>query len=397
MKIITKGKIMLFRLSILLISVTLLIGCNSSEKLLQKGQYDRAIDKAVEKLRKKPNDENELYVLKEAYVKANSFDMDQIEFLEREGREENYVKIFLLYERLDNRQDRIKTLPTSLMSQFTIIDYDEQLIESKSQAAEISYEKGLQYLEQGGRENARRAYYEFERTKSIYSDYKEVNQMLRESQYLGTNQVLFVIENNSQVVLPGRFDTELKKIGMGDLNDRWIQYSVFEDEDQQYDYFIVLNINNINVTPERVEREKTTDTKEIQDGMKYVLDERGNVTKDSLGNDIRVPNMITVEAEVSKVRQVKETMVGGTLDYIDLRTDQLVKTDNIAVTAVFEHTSATYSGDERALSEASKVMVNSEMVPFPTNEMMLIDAATLLKEQAKEIMFRNRRLLSSTY
>lgn len=388
---------MLFRLSILLISVTLLIGCNSSEKLLQKGQYDRAIDKAVEKLRKKPNDENELYVLKEAYVKANSFDMDQIEFLEREGREENYVKIFLLYERLDNRQDRIKTLPTSLMSQFTIIDYDEQLIESKSQAAEISYEKGLQYLEQGGRENARRAYYEFERTKSIYSDYKEVNQMLRESQYLGTNQVLFVIENNSQVVLPGRFDTELKKIGMGDLNDRWIQYSVFEDEDQQYDYFIVLNINNINVTPERVEREKTTDTKEIQDGMKYVLDERGNVTKDSLGNDIRVPNMITVEAEVSKVRQVKETMVGGTLDYIDLRTDQLVKTDNIAVTAVFEHTSATYSGDERALSEASKVMVNSEMVPFPTNEMMLIDAATLLKEQAKEIMFRNRRLLSSTY
>lgn len=388
---------MLNRIFILAITVSLLTGCNSSEKLLQKGQYDRAIDKAVEKLRKKPNDDQELYVLKEAYTKANSFDMDQIEFLEKEGREENYVKIFLLYERLDNRQDRIKTLPTSLMSEFTIIDYDEQLIESKSQAAEISYEKGLQYLELGGRENARRAYYEFERVKSIYSDYREVNQMLREAEYLGTNQVLFVIENNSEVVLPARFESELMKIGLSDLNNNWIQYSVYEDEDQKYDYFIVLNINDINVTPERIEREKITEEKEIQDGTKYVLDERGNVKKDSLGNDIREPNYITVSAEISKARQVKEAMVGGTLDYIDLRTDQLVKTENVGVTALFEHMSASYTGDARALSKESKDMVNSEMAPFPNNKLMLLDAANLLKEHAKEIMYRNRRLLSSAY
>ncbi|MBD3616275.1 MAG: hypothetical protein HUJ22_06830 [Gracilimonas sp.] len=388
---------MLNRIFILAITVSLLTGCNSSEKLLQKGQYDRAIDKAVEKLRKKPNDDQELYVLKEAYTKANSFDMDQIEFLEKEGREENYVKIFLLYERLDNRQDRIKTLPSSLMSEFTIIDYDEQLIESKSQAAEISYEKGLQYLELGGRENARRAYYEFERVKSIYSDYREVNQMLREAEYLGTNQVLFVIENNSEVVLPARFESELMKIGLSDLNNNWIKYSVYEDEDQKYDYFIVLNINDINVTPERIEKEKITEEKEVQDGTKYVLDERGNVKKDSLGNDIREPNYITVSAEISKVRQVKEAIVGGTLDYIDLRTDQLVKTENIGVTALFEHMSASYTGDERALSKESKDMVNSEMAPFPNNELMLLDAANLLKEHAKEIMYRNRRLLSSAY
>ncbi|MEX0723692.1 MAG: hypothetical protein WD053_07435 [Gracilimonas sp.] len=388
---------MIYRVSVAVLAVIFLVGCNSSEKLLQKGQYDRAIDKAVEKLRKKPDNEKELYVLKEAYTKANSFDMDQINFLEREGREENYVKIFLLYESLDNRQDRIKTLPTSLMNEFTLVDYDEQLIESKSQAAEISYEKGLQYLEMGGRENARRAYYEFETTKNIYSDYGDVDEMLRESQYLGTNQVLFVIENNSEVVLPGRFDTELRKIGMSDLNDRWIQYSVFEDEDQQYDYFIVLNINTIDVTPERIETEKITERKEIQDGTKYVLDERGNVRKDSLGNDMREPNMITVEAEISKTRQVKEAMVGGTLDYIDLRTDQLVKTENIGITALFEYLYATYSGDKRALTEASNVMVSSERVEFPTNEAMLIDAATLLKERSKEIMYRNRRLLSSTY
>lgn len=388
---------MIYRLFVLIISVSLFAGCNSSEKLLQKGQYDRAIEKSVKKLRKKPNNDKELYVLKEAYLKANSFDMDQIEFLEREGREENYVRIYQLYQRLDNRQDKIKTLPTSLMDEFTLVDYDEKLIASKEQAAEISYQRGLEYLESGGRENARRAYYEFERVRNIYSDYRDVNELLRESRYLGTNQVLFITENNSEVVLPARFESELMKIGLSELNDRWIQYSVSEDEDIQYDYFIVLNINNISVAPERLERETITEEKEIQDGTKYVLDERGNVKKDSLGNDIRVPNFITVSAEISKVRQVKEAMVGGTLDYVDLRTDQLVKTENIGITAVFEHISASFSGDERALSKESRDLINSEIIPFPGNEAMLLDAANLLKEHTKEIMYRNRNLLSSTY
>ncbi len=387
---------MIKKSSLLLFSLILAAGCVSSEKYLQKGQYDKAINKSVKKLRKDAGNDKELYVLKEAYTKANSFDMDRISFLEKEGRDENYLDIYNLYIRLDNRQDRIKTLPTSLMNEFEIIDYDDRLIASKEQAAEVSYERGLEYLERGDRESARMAYQEFDRVRSIYSNYKDVDAKLRESRYLGTNQVLFVIENNSQSVLPERFDEELRKIGLSDLNGRWIQYSVFEDEELEYDYFVVLNIQNIAVSPERIDREKYTDSKEIQDGTKYVLDERGNVKKDSLGNDIREPNMITVEAEVTQARQWKEGIVGGTIDYVDLRTDQLVKTEAISVTALFEHFSATYAGDERALSDESKKKLGDDRVPFPPSEVMLMDAADLLKNRTKEIMYKNRGLLSST-
>jgi hypothetical protein len=119
--------------------------------------------------------------------------------------------------------------------------------------------------------------------------------------------------------------------------------------------------------------------------------------KDSLGNDIKVPNMVTVAAEVQTQRQFKEASVGGSLDYIDLRTDQLVKSENIGVTAVFENISGSFTGDERALSDESKVIIERNAVPFPNDEYMLMDAATLLKERAKDIMYRNRELLSSTY
>ena len=388
---------MLKRTFVLLFSVILLSGCNSSEKLLQKGEYDRAIEKAVKKLRKDPGNDKELYVLKEAYTKANSFDLEQISFLEKEGRSENYVRIYQLYGRLDRRQDRIKTLPTRLMSEFRIVNYDDELIASKEQAAETAYQQGLDYLDLGGKENARRAFYEFENVQSLYPNYKDVNDLQKEAAYLGTNQVLFIVENNSEVMLPERFESELRKISLGDLNNRWIQYSVYENEDVDYDYFVALNINRITLSPEGLEREKYSETTEIQDGTRYVLDDRGNVMKDSLGNDIKVPNMVNVTADIQTQRQFKEATVGGSLDYVDLRTEQLVRSENIGVTAVFEHISGSYTGDERALSQDSKEVIERNAVPFPDDEFMLMDAATLLKERAKDIMYRNRELLSSTY
>jgi len=382
--------------SIVLLLSALVLGCTSSEKLLQKGQYERAIDRSIKKLIKNPGNEGEFYVLSEAYSKANSFDMDRITFLEKEDIKENFLDIFTLYQRLDTRQDKIKTLPSSLMNEFEIIDYDDELIASKEQAAEVSYQRGLEYLKIGDRESARQAFFEFEQVLSIYSEYKDTQIKIEEALTLGINQVLFVIENNSETILPKRFDEELKKIGLADLNGRWIQYSVYEDEEVNYDYFIVLDIRDISVSPERIDRETYKESAEIQDGTKYVFDERGNVKKDSLGNDIREPNIVTVTAEISKARQWKEAFVGGSMDYIDLRTDQLVKTEDISVSALFEHFSASFSGDERALSNDSKELIEDEIVVFPSSEIMFIDSATLLKEQAKEIMYRNRGLLSST-
>ncbi|MEQ9089582.1 MAG: hypothetical protein RIE52_00745 [Balneola sp.] len=391
---IKKLTAMIKRSILFLFSIVLLMACASSEKYLQKGQYDKAIDKSVKKLRKDAGNDKELYVLKEAYGKAQDFDKDRIDFLEKEGREENYVEIYDLYVRLDRRQDKIKTLPSSILREFTIVNYDDRLIASKEQAAETSYALGIDYLERGGRENARRAYREFETVKSIYSNYKDVDAKLSQARYEGTNQVLFVIENNSESVLPARFDQELRKIGLADLNGTWIQYSVYEDEEVDYDYFVVLNIKDIIVSPEQITKEKYTDTKEIQDGTKYVLDENGNVKKDSLGNDIREPNFINVEAEVTETRQYKEGIVGGTIEYINIKTDQLEKREDISVTAFFEHFSASFNGDERALSKESKERVEVNQLAFPSNESLLMDAAELLKDRTKDVMYKNRGLLS---
>lgn len=375
---------------ILLIVCFVFSACTSSEKLLEKGRYDQAIEKSVKSLRKDPGDSKELRVLKEAYKKANYFDNDRITYLKTEGRDENWVEIYNLYTELEARQDWIESLPSQLLNQFSLKDYDEELIVSKENAAEVSYQNGLEYLNRGDKESARQAYREFERATYLYTDYKDVNKLMAEARFYGTTNVLFKIENNSEVLLPRDFAYELKKISLKELNDLWTNYDTYADTALYYDYYIVLDLKNIRISPESIDKNTFTETKEIQDGMKYVFDENGNVKKDSLGNDIKVPNMITVSAEVTESRQHKHGYISGSIDYIDLNTDQLLKTENISVEAVFEHYSALAAGNEEALSDETKEKIQSRIVPFPSDEVLLMDAASLLKDQSKAIVYRNR-------
>src|SRR6056297_966468 len=381
------------RFHVILFLVLFAVSCTSSQKLLERGQYDRAIDKAVEKLQKKPGDSEELEVLKEAFELANMFDNERIEYLQLEGNDENWIEIFELYEQLDRRQDKIRRLPSRVRNQFEFVNYDRAIVDSKSAAADVSYRRGLEYMEQGGKENYRLAWAEFIRASELYTGYKDVDEKIEEAYSLGLNNTLFVAENNSGVMVPEYFETELSKITLRDLNTRWLNFDTFENENIDYDHLVVLNVTSIVFSPESVERQIIRESKEIQDGMTYAYDNDGNVRKDSLGNDIRVPNMVTVNAEVTEVLQQKSTFVGGTVDMYELFSDQLVRTDDLSVEFVFENRYGILSGDKRALSEELEEIVGGRELPFPSNEQMVMDSADLLKQRTKMIISSERNLL----
>jgi hypothetical protein len=379
-------------LPLLLISF-LFLSCTSSKKMLERGQYDRAIERSTEKLMKKPSNSKELTVLEEAYELANMFDRERIEFLELEGREESWVEIYQLYEQLNWRQNKVRRLPSQIRNRFTFYNYDQEIIESKSAAADISYKRGLEFLEKGDKLSARQAFYEFETAAQIYPGYENVDQNMEQSLLRGANYALFIIENNSGMILPEYFDAELKKVSLRDQSSQWVVFDTYENESVDYDYFVTLNITDINFSPERIEQKTYTESNEIEDGLRYELDENGNVRKDSLGNDIQVPNLVTVTAEVTESNQSKSAFVAGSLDFYELKSDQLIRTDNIAVEAVFRHQFGTYTGNRKALSEESMKIIRGREIPFQSNESMLMNAAELLKDRAVTIITRNRRLL----
>ncbi|NBC25855.1 MAG: hypothetical protein GVY08_03270 [Bacteroidetes bacterium] len=370
-----------------------IISCTSSKKMLERGEYDRAIERSVEKLRKNPGNSKELNVLEEAYERANMFDRERIEFLELEGHEENWIEIFELYEQLNDRQNRIRRLPSQIRNQFTFVNYDQAIIDSKQAAAEVSYRRGMEFMEQDDKAGYRLAWEEFNRASELYPGYEDVDQKLAEALNLGLNNALFVVENNSGMMVPDYFNTELSKISLRELNTHWLHFDTFENEHTNYDYFIVLNVAEISFSPEMVDRRVVTESKEIQDGMTYEYDSDGNVKKDSLGNDIRVPNFKEVTAEVMEAVQQKSAFIGGSLDIYHLETDQLVRTENLSVEWVFENRYGTYTGDRRALSEESSEIIGGRELPFPSNEQLVMNSAELLKDRSKVVIRQNRRLL----
>ena len=86
---------------------------------------------------------------------------------------------------------------------------------------------------------------------------------------------------------------------------------------------IIRNFRQINISPEQVKEKHFIKEKQIKDGFKTLLDNNGNVVKDSLGNPIKVDNMKTITVSIYEFTQFKSCQVTAKVDYIDFRTKSI--------------------------------------------------------------------------
>lgn len=386
------GSLVMFALFMLLAD-----SCVSPKKLLDQGQYDAATRRAIYKLQKKHKDKN-LSVLETAYAKANQQDNERITYLKKQGTPDVWDEVFGIYSRLKARQDYARTVTPRKYKNgrevsFPLVNYDEEIIHAKKMAVDYFYARGVKLLESGTKQDAREAYEEFQKVKSMYKDYKDVDAQMAKALKAGTSNVFFKMENKSGAVLPQGFDAELKKITLSELNRQWVKFDVSEVQGKDYDYTILLTLNGIMVSPDALKESVYTETKEIPDGFQYVLDKNGNVMKDSLGNDIKVPKTKTIKCVVTEILKHKEVSVTGVLDFYDLKNRQLVKTFPIKADSYFDNASAIAVGDLNALKPETKNKLNARPLPFPDNLSMIMQSATVLKNVAKDFIWNNHQAL----
>jgi hypothetical protein len=373
--------------------------CANPAKLVEKGNYDQAIKVSTRKLSGKKNKKLK-YVksLEEAFAKANHLDMRQVKVLEKENRAENWVDINALHQRIRRRQSSIEPLlplyaSDGYKAEFKFVKIEELELESKQKAAAFYYEEGSRQLSKarsGDKEAAREAFAAFEDLKKYYTSYKDEERLMEEARALGTVYILFRIQNDAQVVLPSDFERALREISVRDLNRLWREVHLNPVAGLGYDYHATLRLTQIEVTPELMKEREYVDDKSIEEGWEYVLDSRGNVLKDSSGNDIKVPKKILIKARVLEVYQHKAARVAGKLEFYDNIRRELVHAEPVGVDAVFENYAATFEGDKRALSEESKRKVGNRPLPFPGSEALILQAADLLKPVVKDKIQRSR-------
>lgn len=381
---------------ILVISLGFLIGCNPAKSAYKKGNYHLATIKSVEKLRKKPNDEKTIAILKQSYENARRQDLDRIKYLRTENKPDSYNEIFQLFNKLKDRQSMVATITPLSYSQGTLsfeyVDYDEEIVRAKEKAAEYFFKRGNDYLRNGNRFDARLAYNDFQTVKSYYWDYRGVDELINKARQEGMSYANIQVSDQTIYKLPKSFKDELIPADLNPIKSEWTEIRK-TDNTGGMDYQIEVIVKNIYLSPKNENEKVSMVSKEIEDGWEYVLDAKGNVMKDSVGNDIKIKKYKTVTCTIKEYLQKREVSIDGYISYRDLQSKSIIKQVPIGAKHTFQNIYATANGDLSILDKATKAILQNKPLPFPDDLNMIFMAGDVLKESIKGALQSNKSVL----
>jgi hypothetical protein len=384
---------------IFIVAALLMSGCGSSKKQLEIGNYDAAINKAVAELRKNPKSEKDIETLERAMNIALDQDNERVRFLKIEGRANAWDEIYLIYKKMSDRQSAVRTVTPieyeGRTIQWPYVDYMQEMVIAKKKAADFYFTHGKELMNNGTKDSYRQAYAEFVRAREYVGDYEGIDQMMQESRYLGISRAYVTVKNYSATKFPDSFEKELVALDLPRMNSEWVEYyTTMPEKDTQIDYVVNINLRTVAVSPDKQFQRDSLVKATVEDGFDYVKDARGNVLRDSLGNDVKVKKYKDLQCALIQTYQVKECVIAGDVEMLALYPEKTIKKEPIGATSNFEHVSARAIGDVNALSLAQKQMLQSQIVPFPMDVDMIIMCTENLKQAIRGFMEANRRYIN---
>lgn len=387
----------------LLFSIFFLIlsscGVKTTQALISDGNYDGAIDRAVEALRTKKDSKGKqdyVYLLEEAFAKAKERDLRDLDLMIKEATPTNAERVYNTYLQLNNRQEKIRPLlPLPQLKQgknasFSFDNYSNQIISSKIALTRYLYENALTLLKSNNKLDYRKAYDDLTYLENISPNYKNAKKLMEDALFKGTDFVDVYAKNQTNMVIPKMLQDDLLDFKTYGLNDKWTVYHSARQKNVTYDYSLIINFRQINISPEQIKEKEFIKERQIKDGMKTLLDSRGRPVKDSLGKEIKVDNYRMLRANVYEFRQFKSCQVTAVVDYVDVRTNQLLQSFPVTSEYFFENIYSTYKGDRNACDDNYISYFTKRAVPFPNNEQMVYDTGEDLKAKIKDIIVRNK-------
>jgi len=391
-------KLLIKNVLIIAIIITL-TACNSTkraQKAILGGNYEKAILLSTKKLRKNKTSKKQqkhILLLEEAFAKAVETDFRNLERYKQDNNPAIIKQIFETYIALDERQELIRPLlPLHIISsnkdaKFDLINYTDQINNSKTTLSNYLYVNAQQLLDMGTIKNGRKAYGDLVYLNKINPNFKDVNKLLGEAHYMGTNFVWVQLENQTNQIIPRRLEDDLLNFDTYGLDEFWTVFHREKEPKIKYQYKLQMLFNRIDVSPERIQEKHTILEKEVKDGFEYHTDSNGNVLRDSLGNGIKFDKYIIVKSDFYEIHQEKASHIEGKLVLSKTGiNNNAIETIPLESEFIFVHDFAEMSGDKRALDHYHLNLLQNKEIPFPTDEQMIFDTGEDLKNKLKSII-----------
>lgn len=364
----------------ILISI-FLFSCQSIKKSYESRNYDSVIEQF---LKLNNFDDEELSMFEKSYKAALDRDKEKIINLKNINNGERWEEVFDLYTKINTRQNNVlRILPLHYINgdqaNIETYNFNSALEESRQNAAQNYYEQGLKLLNSGLKSSIRQSVDYFTASKKFYINYKDVNELIEEALTKGKNYVLLVVEKNPTLLVPPAFEQSiLDNVKLTQRDDEWVNIDYRQNQNITYDYVVKLNLYDIVVSPDALKEIYTTEEKTIEDGWQYVLDSKGNVQKDSLGNDVKIPKYSKITCQVKETRMNKTAQIFGDATIYDAQTKDYIKNQKCMGNSTFNYSYYQINGNRSALSNATLLQLNNAPRNFPnTFDMVELSKAQL--------------------
>lgn len=374
-------------------------GVKQTQNLLSSGNYDEAINNAVSNLRTnkdKKSKQDYVYLLEEAFAKAKERDLNTINLLVKESNPAQIEKLYNLYIQLNDRQEKIKPiLPLQLIKEgrtaiFPFENYNEEIVSSKNALSRYLYDNAKALIRTKIKMNQRKAFDDLTYLNQLNPNYKDIQKLMEEAQFKGTDFVLVSTKNETNMIIPVRLQNDLLDFNTYGLNDKWTVYHSNTQKGIDYDYSMLIRFRGIYISPEQIKEKEFVKERQIKDGQKKLIDANGKVVLDEKGKEIYVDNYKNATVRIFESRQLKSCQVTAKVEYINFKNNELMQSFPLTSEFIFENIYATYKGDKRASDDNYYSYFDKKAVPFPSNEQIVYDTGEDLKAKIKNILNTNR-------
>ena len=350
-----------FYLSFILCSI-LLFSCTNAKKLYQKGRYDEAVVLAAKKLGKKPNDASTLDILQNAYRFAVEDHESRIRNYSNSNSDLRFENIYGEYTSLQYLYDAIRRSP-SVYSVVQPTDYSSYITTYKEEAGNARFERGLELLDQNNKQSSREAYYEFQKALALKPGDLSIKQKMEESYANAVTHVVILpltrygYQYSSYNFDYQNFNYKILRY-LNNNRSQFVKYysqSGPGSQDVQPDNLVDMRFSDVNIGRYR-------DQRSIREVSKQVVAKEIVIKKDSV-----VKEYITVKAKITTITrtiQANALLQATVRDYNDRR----LWSDTYRGDYSWTYTFATYTGDERALAEEDKKLINQREQWPPSND-----------------------------
>lgn len=353
---------------------SILLGCSSGKKALEKGDYDKAVVQAVKRLRSNSDHSQSRITLKKAYPYAVEMHLGNINSAKASADPYKWEEVVSNYQYINSLYSEIQRCPGCREVIPRPAKYDSELADAKMQAAAVRYELGNEALRQKqNRARAIEAHQHFTIANDLVPHYKEVTEKLEEAMYYATLKV--VVE---PVPTPARMLSVSHEFFVNKINEYlhhntinpYVRFYTPDEVTSQRLEFVdhVIRMEFDQFTLGNVFSNKTT--KEVsRDSVVVGSNESGNVYG-------------TVKAKLTI--HEKGVTGKGRLDFkiYDNELKKVISQEKFPSEYTWAVQWATFNGDERALTEEELSMTKIDEISVPTTQYLFEQFTAPLYDQA---------------